>query len=183
LFRPRIAIIKTFREERPYSNAGSGVNRRSIEMPSADTVQVTIFNQTYSLRSVSGAEHVRGIASLVDERMKQIAAHITTHDVSRIAVLVALNIADEMQNLRAHYESEIERLAGGPAAAAPQAEDGGDLLRQAAAENPRGSWFDEIFEAELPARDRADRLSSQVSAKLQSLRKSETPEAAEGTEE
>jgi cell division protein ZapA len=142
------------------------------EMPSAETVQVTIFNQTYSLRSISGAEHVRGIAQLIDERMKQVASHITTHDVSRIAVLVALNIADEMQNLKARYESEIERLSN------PSSNDKDEVENATVQlpENTRGSWFDEIFDADMPVRDRTERLSSQISAKLQSLRKNEPQE-------
>lgn len=142
-------------------------------MPPAETVQVTIFNQTYSLRSTSGAEHIREIASQVDERMKLVASHITTHDVSRIAILVALNIADEMQNLKARYESEIERLLNGSVAA-----QGGEETSSAAQapERARGSWFDDIFDAEMPATERPERLSSQVSAKLQSLRKTETRE-------
>ena len=142
-------------------------------MSSAETVQVTIFNQTYSLRSISGAEHVRGIANLVDERMKQIASHITTHDVSRIAVLVALNIADEMQNLKARYESEIERLSNSASSDKAEVDNNHDVQLP---ENARGSWFDEIFEADMPARDRTERLSSQISAKLQSLRKNEPQE-------
>ena len=141
-------------------------------MPSAETIQVTIFNQTYSLRSTSGAEHVREIASQVDERMRLIASHITTHDVSRIAILVALNIADEMQNLKARYESEIERLLDGASAVASDESNNADQLPERA----RGSWFDEIFDAEMPAADRPERLSSQVSAKLQSLRKTEVRE-------
>jgi cell division protein ZapA len=142
-------------------------------MPSAETVQVTIFNQTYSLRSISGAEHVRGIAQMVDERMKQIASHITTHDVSRIAVLVALNIADEMENLKARYESEIERLSN------PSSSEEDEIINNDVQppDNARGSWFDEIFDAEMPARDRTERLSSQISAKLQSLRKNEPQES------
>lgn len=142
-------------------------------MPSAETVQVTIFNQTYSLRSTSGAEHVREIASQIDERMKQMASHITTHDVSRIAILVALNIADEMQNLKARYESEIERLLNG---AGVETIDEGSEEDAQLPERSRGSWFDEIFDAEMPATERPERLSSQVSAKLQSLRKTETRE-------
>ena len=142
-------------------------------MPSAETVQVTIFNQTYSLRSTSGAEHVREIASQIDERMRLMASHITTHDVSRIAILVALNIADEMQNLKALYESEIERLLSGSSAALGDESNDDDAQLP---ERARGSWFDEIFDAEMPATDRPERLSSQVSAKLQSLRKTETRE-------
>jgi cell division protein ZapA len=138
-------------------------------MPSAETVQVTIFNQTYSLRSASGAEHVRGIAHLVDERMRHIASQLATHDLSKLAVLVAMNIADEMQSLKAHYESEIERLSNSSAA---------ENLSESAPppENERASWFDEIFEADMPSRDRAERLSTQVSAKLQARRKVDPPE-------
>ena len=140
-------------------------------MPSAETVQVTIFNQTYSLRSASGAEHVRGIANLVDERMRQIASHITTHDVSRIAILVALNIADEMQSLKSQYESEIERLL--KESSGDKGVEDNDVQLPG---SERASWFDDIFEAELPAKDRTERLSSQISAKLQSLRKNEMQE-------
>lgn len=143
-------------------------------MPSAETVQVTIFNQTYSLRSTSGAEHVREIAHQVDERMRLMASHLTTHDVSRIAILVALNMADEMQSLKARYESEIERLLDGSSADAhDEGKDDDDVQLP---ETARGSWFEEIFDADMPARDRPERLSSQVSAKLQSLRKTETRE-------
>lgn len=149
-------------------------------MPSAETVQVTIFNQTYSLRSPSGAEHLREIARQIDERMKEMASHITTHDVSRIAILVALNIADEMQSLKAQYESEIERLLS--ASVAEGADKETDNIVQAP-ERARGSWFDDIFDAEMPATERPERLSSQVSAKLQSLRKPDGREPGIGKTE
>src|SRR5687767_7730778 len=106
-------------------------------MSSTETVRVTIFNQTYSLRSISGAEHVKGIARLVDDRMKQIASHLTTHDISKIAILVALNIADEMQSLKTQYESERSPK---PASTDKVAEEGSASSR----ESKRGSWFDEI---------------------------------------
>jgi cell division protein ZapA len=136
-------------------------------MSSAESIEVTIFNQTYSLRSVSGDEHVRRIASLVDERMKQIASSITTHDVSKIAILAALNIADEMQSLKDRYAEETEQT---PARSSVGKD--GEAGRQPA--EPGASWFDDIFDADMPAaRDRGDRLSSQVSAKLKSLRRND----------
>jgi cell division protein ZapA len=145
-------------------------------MPSAESIEVTIFNQTYSLRSLSGDEHVRRIASLVDERMRQIASSITTHDVSKIAILAALNFADEMQSLRDGYaqqQQQSEQLQ--PARSADGREgEGGETLRQP--ESAGASWFDDIFDADMPAaRDRGNRLSSQVSAKLQSLRRNDAP--------
>ena len=139
-------------------------------MTPAETVKVTIFNQTYSLRSVGGAEHIREIASMVDERMKQIASHLSTHDISKIAVLTALNIADEMQNLKAQFAVEIEQLLTRAAS-----EKVADKKDDQPSEDARASWFDEIFEADVPVKDKAQRLSSQVSAKLQSLRRNETP--------
>lgn len=139
-------------------------------MTPAETVKVTIFNQTYSLRSTGGAEHIREIAGMVDERMKQIASHLSTHDISKIAILTALNIADEMQNLKAQFAVEIEQLLTRPAS--ESSADGKDDQQP---EDKRASWFDEIFEADVPVKDNAQRLSSQVSAKLKSLRRNETP--------
>jgi cell division protein ZapA (FtsZ GTPase activity inhibitor) len=126
-------------------------------------IDVSIFNQTYRLRSQTGEEHVRQIANLVDERMRQISAHITTHDVVKIAVLAALNIADEMQSLRNYYEREIapllSKLQNNPAVREDRTEA-----------EANKSWFEDFFEAKVETKDRQERLSSQVSAKLQSLR-------------
>ena len=141
-------------------------------MPSAESIEVTIFNQTYVLRSPSGDQHVRRIASLVDERMKQIASSITTHDISKIAILAALNIADEMQHIKDRYAEELE-----PSGAQPADDKGVEGKAQGGRpKEPGASWFDDIFEGDMTAtRDRGSRLSSQVSAKLQSLRRNDTP--------
>ncbi|HEX8776199.1 MAG TPA: cell division protein ZapA [Pyrinomonadaceae bacterium] len=147
-------------------------------MSSAESIEVTIFNQTYSLRSMSGGEHVRQIASLVDERMRLIASSITTHDISKIAILAALNIADEMQSLKAEQEAATSESTS--------AVSSGEIDAARQAEPPSAaSWFDDIFDADMtPARDRGNRLSSQVSAKLQSLRKPDAqPQTLEGTED
>lgn len=132
-----------------------------------EAIDVTIFNQTYRLRSKTNQEHVRQIAQLVDERMRQISSQITTHDIVKIAVLTALNIADEMQTLRNYYEHEIEPLLA--RFSNPQAEnaEAAETTNEAEANK---SWFEDFFEAKVETKDRAERLSSQVSAKLQSLR-------------
>jgi cell division protein ZapA len=156
-------------------------------MSSAESIEVTIFNQTYSLRSMSGGEHVRQIASLVDERMRLIASSITTHDISKIAILAALNIADEMQSLKAQQAEEMEQQS--PSLSSVERDEergsGGDAGRQAESNGAAASWFDDIFDADMtPARDRGNRLSSQVSAKLQSLRKTDAqPPNLEGAED
>src|SRR2546423_695776 len=86
------------------------MSKPDIDSMPPEAIEVTIFNQTYRLRSKTDKEHVRQIARLVDERMRQISSQMTTHDVVKIAVLTALNIADEMQNLRKYYEQEVQPL-------------------------------------------------------------------------
>ena len=66
-------------------------------------VTVEIYDQTYHL-SGHDAEHIRGLAELVDARMRAVAAQGRTVDSLRVAVLAALNLADEI--------SQAERPSG-----------------------------------------------------------------------
>jgi cell division protein ZapA len=134
-----------------------------------EAIEVTIFNQTYRLRSKTDQEHVRQIAEMVDERMRQISSQMPSHDVVKIAVLTALNIADEMQNLRKYYESEVQPLLSKLSDHQREAEKE-DEQRSEPESNQPPSWFEDFFEAKVETKGRAERLSSQVSAKLQSLR-------------
>ena len=125
----------------------------------SEPVRVQICDQTYSLRSHSGAEHVRRIARIVDERMRRISSQLTVHDVARVAVLTALNIADELESLRQDCEgillSRPDRLE--------QSEESGAA--------PERSWFEDIFDAgEEAPRKSGGRLSELVSSKLRTLR-------------
>lgn len=155
------------------------MNDKDTPAPVAESVRVSIFDQTYSLRSQSGGEHVERVAKLVDERMRQIASHITTYDMSRIAVLAALNIADEMETSKAYYEQEIQTLlaqlsASSEAHSSSAPPEGKEPVARETSE--RQSWFEAIFDAddEAPVKNRGERLSSQVSAKLQSLRQTDS---------
>jgi cell division protein ZapA len=68
------------------------------------SVSVDIYDQVYTLRGTD-ADHIQQLASLVDEKMRAVAAHGTTVDSLRVAVLAALNIADELTRLRSRYET------------------------------------------------------------------------------
>jgi cell division protein ZapA len=75
-------------------------------------VTVHIYDQTYHLSSGSGSdpqrEHVQGLAARVDARMRAVAAVGRTADSLRVAVLAALNLADEL----ARAEERIRTLEG-----------------------------------------------------------------------
>ncbi|HEX8149069.1 MAG TPA: cell division protein ZapA [Pyrinomonadaceae bacterium] len=150
----------------------------------AGSVRVNIFNQTYSLRSASGdGAHVRRVARLVDERMRAVADGLAVHDVAKVAVLTALNLADELEGLKSFYETELrEVLERARAEEEPEAEPepeafvrpepaGGTTPAEPAPEPAQGeqSWFDAIFDSDAPpARTGDERLSSQITSRLRS---------------
>ena len=147
--------------------------------PAFKSVEVKIFNQLYSLRTNREVEHIKRIAALVDERMRLISGHTTAHDLAKIAIFAALNIADELTDTRAYYEGEFQRLLTRTEAderATGQTSEADEVVKAVNQEGQksveRQSWFEDIFDSRDAdaAKGRSERLSSKVSAKLQSLR-------------
>jgi cell division protein ZapA len=68
-------------------------------------VTVEIYDQSYHL-SGQDAEHIRSLAELVDARMRAVAAQGRTVDSLRVAVLAALNLADELTQATAAQEAD-----------------------------------------------------------------------------
>ena len=68
------------------------------------SVRVDIYDQTYQLRG-SDPEHIGKLAEYVDTKMRLIAQQASTVDSLRVAVLAALNIADEYLILKSKYDS------------------------------------------------------------------------------
>jgi len=62
-------------------------------------VRVEIFDQAYNLRG-SDAEYILKLAEYVDSKMRAVAEATNTIDTVRLAVLAALNIADEYHLLK-----------------------------------------------------------------------------------
>jgi cell division protein ZapA len=58
-------------------------------------VTVEIYDQVYHL-SGQDPDHIRELASQVDAKMRAVSAHGRTVDSLRVAVLAALNLADEL---------------------------------------------------------------------------------------
>lgn len=68
------------------------------------SIRVEIFDQAYHLRG-SDPEYIVKLAEYVDTKMRAVAQQSSTVDSLRLAVLAALNIADEYQTLKQKYES------------------------------------------------------------------------------
>jgi cell division protein ZapA len=69
-----------------------------------EAVSVEIYDQIYNLRGSDG-EYIQQLAALVNAKMRAVASLGGTADSLRVAVLAALNIADELLALRARYDS------------------------------------------------------------------------------
>jgi len=63
------------------------------------SVRVEIFDQGYNLRGTD-PDYILKLAEYVDAKMRAVAEQTHTVDSSRLAVLAALNIADEFHILR-----------------------------------------------------------------------------------
>ena len=68
------------------------------------SVRVEIFDQAYNLRG-SDPEYISKLAEYVDAKMRAVAEQTHTVDTVRLAVLAALNIADEYHLLKRTQDS------------------------------------------------------------------------------
>ncbi len=59
-------------------------------------LRVTIYNQTYTVRSAGDPREIEELARLVDDLMTDIAAKTRDADPSRVAVLACLHLADRL---------------------------------------------------------------------------------------
>lgn len=75
-----------------------GDSAMAAQMQSGNSVAVTIYGRTYHLRGDGQAEHLTALAERVDRTMREIAEKTGTADTLKVAILAALNIADESAN-------------------------------------------------------------------------------------
>ena len=71
------------------------------------SVRVEIYDQTYQIKGDLDEKYVQELAAFVDRKLRDVAEATRTVDTLRVAVLAALNIADELHSLRAR-QAEVE---------------------------------------------------------------------------
>ncbi len=69
-----------------------------------DSTNVEIFGQAYNVRGEGDPGYLLELARFVDTRMREVAAQVATVDPMKIAILAALNIADELSRTRKQRE-------------------------------------------------------------------------------
>jgi len=77
-------------------------------------VKVTIYGQEYPIRGRGDEEYIKKVARFVDDRMLLIEDQTAINSPARLAILAALNIADELfrsQQDKDQLVSELESKA------------------------------------------------------------------------
>ena len=83
-----------------------------------NTVRVTIFNHSYTLRASGDPREVEELAREIDSLMESIASRSGNTDTSRVAVLACLHLADRLRAverdlaaLKQRVDEKTERLS------------------------------------------------------------------------
>jgi cell division protein ZapA len=71
---------------------------------------VEIYGGEYIVRGDSPPEYLSMLANYIDRKMKQVAQRQPQLSATKIAVLTALNIADELSKLQEDYDNLVKLL-------------------------------------------------------------------------
>ena len=78
-------------------------------------ITVDIYGQTYTIVGTDTSAHVRQVATMVDDRMREIRGHNPYLDTTKVAVLTAVNSVHDylkLQNEKERLEQELKKLKG-----------------------------------------------------------------------
>jgi cell division protein ZapA len=77
----------------------------------AEDIEVAIFGQAFRIAAGSAEpEYIQRLATYVDERMRTIAQTANAASLNRVAVLAALNIADDLLKLQDQHRHASDAM-------------------------------------------------------------------------
>ncbi len=83
------------------------------------TTDIEIFGSVYPVRGSDDQEYLQELAAVVDRKMREISEKVSTVDTAKIAILAALNLADELfqtkrlsEGERVEIQEKVAALAG-----------------------------------------------------------------------
>ena len=77
-----------------------------------DVVRVVIFGEEYPIRGIADKEHILRVAKYVDQQMREISLRAKNRSPNKIAVLTAINLADQLISLQDKSKDDIEKFEG-----------------------------------------------------------------------
>lgn len=74
------------------------------------SVTVSIYGRDYTLKGEAEPAYVQKVAALVDQKMREIADQSALASTSKVAILVAVNLADELLRERQKHQQALSLL-------------------------------------------------------------------------
>jgi len=75
-------------------------------------VTVTIYNEDYIVKGTEKPDYIEMLASYVDRRMRMVQQRNVNLSTSKVAVLTALNLANELNKLQEDYDELVKNGRG-----------------------------------------------------------------------
>lgn len=75
-----------------------------LSQPPKNKTTVDIYGQHYSIVGAETTSHIRTVASMVDEKMREISSKNPHLDMNKLAVLTAINFVHDYLKLKEEYE-------------------------------------------------------------------------------
>jgi len=78
-------------------------------------IAVEIYGQTYKMVGTETSSHMREVAAIVDEKMREISSHNSALDSTKIAVLTAVNSVHDLLKEKEQVEKlelQLKNLKG-----------------------------------------------------------------------
>jgi cell division protein ZapA len=72
-------------------------------------VVLEIFGDSFALKT-DDPEHMETLGKLVDQQMKKVAKNVHSFDSTKIAILTALQLADDYCQLKKDYDELVELI-------------------------------------------------------------------------
>ena len=74
-------------------------------------IKITIFGQEYSVKAPADPTYIKKIAEYVDTKMREVQSGFSsTQSSNRIAILSAMNITDELFNVKKRGDSDNNEI-------------------------------------------------------------------------
>ncbi|KAB2334162.1 cell division protein ZapA [Cytobacillus gottheilii] len=71
---------------------------------------VDIYGQQYVIVGTENSSHIRLVASIVDDKMREISSKNPSLDTNKLAVLTAVNAVNDYLKLKERLEDELKRV-------------------------------------------------------------------------
>lgn len=87
------------------------MRNHAVDGDRAGATEVEIYGAVYRVHGRDDSGYLQELAELVDARMREISERVRTVDSVKIAILAALNIADELHQCRERRVEIRERVS------------------------------------------------------------------------